>query len=203
MARLCGVNAERGDPMTDVAHCWTFLRLGRFAAAGREDPGDSRQVGNGGMAYFALGHCHNPAIRAGRPPNLAPSPVQQLVRGGLVYQTAAQRHRPGCRRLIAARLALSKLRLAIVLVLGTLLTPVFAVEAQQARPVYRIGFLRNGPPPESFIGGFRQGLRELGYVDGQNISIEYGLADSAEQLPNAVAELARRNVDVIDRKSVV
>jgi hypothetical protein len=110
--------------MTDVAHCRTSLRLGRFAAAGGEGPGDSRQVGNGGMAYFALGHCHNPAIRAGRPTNSTPPPVQQLVRGGCVYQTAAQRHRPGCRRLIAARMALSKLRLAIVLVLGTLLTPV-------------------------------------------------------------------------------
>jgi putative ABC transport system substrate-binding protein len=157
---------------------------------------DSRQIGNCGMAYLALGHCHDPAIRAGRPPNLTPSPVQQLVRGGCVYQTAAQHHRLWCRRLIAARMALSKLRFAIVLVLGTLLTPVFAVEAQQA-PVYRIGFLRNGPPPESFIGGFRQGLRELGYIDGQNISIEYGLADTAEQLPSAAAELVRRNVDVI------
>jgi putative ABC transport system substrate-binding protein len=182
--------------MTDAAHCRTSLRFARFAVAGGEHPGDRRQVGNGGMAYFALDHCHNPAIRAGRPPNRTPSPVQQLVRGGCVYQTAAQHCRLGCRRLIAPRMALSKLRFAIVLVLGTLLTPVFAVEAQHA-PIHRIGFLRNGPPPESFIGAFRQGLRELGYVDGQNINIEYGLADSEEQLPNAAAELVRRNVDVI------
>jgi putative ABC transport system substrate-binding protein len=184
--------------MTDIAHCRTSLRLGRFDAAGGEDPGDSRQVGNGGMAYFALGHCHNPAIGAGRPPNVTPSPVQQLVRGGCVYQTAAQRHRlgdgPPDR---AGGMTLNALRLAIVLFLGSFLASILTAEAQQARPVYRIGFLRNGPPPESFIGGFRQGLRELGYVDGQNISIEYGLADSAEQLPNAAAELVRRNVDVI------
>jgi putative ABC transport system substrate-binding protein len=94
-------------------------------------------------------------------------------------------------------MTLNTLRLAIVLVLGPWLAPILAAEAQQARPVYRIGFLRNGPPPESFIAGFRQGLRELGYVDGQNISIEYGLAGSAEQLPDAAAELVRRNVDVI------
>jgi putative tryptophan/tyrosine transport system substrate-binding protein len=94
-------------------------------------------------------------------------------------------------------MTLNTLRLAIVLVLGPWLAPILAVEAQQARPVYRIGFLRNGPPPESFIAGFRQGLRELGYVDGQNISIEYGLAGNAEQLPDAAAELVRRNVDVI------
>jgi ABC transporter substrate binding protein len=184
--------------MTDIAHCRTSLRRGRFDAAGGEDPGDSRQVGNGGMAYFAVGHCHNPAIGAGRPPNLAPSPVQQLVRGGCVYQTAAQRHRlgdgPPDR---AGGMTLNALRLAIVLFLGSFLASILTAEAQQARPVYRIGFLRNGPPPESFISGFRQGLRELGYVDGQNISIEFGLADSAEQLPNAAAELVRHNVDVI------
>jgi ABC-type uncharacterized transport system substrate-binding protein len=72
-----------------------------------------------------------------------------------------------------------------------------AVEAQQAAKVYRVGFLRNGPPPDTFVEGLRQGLRELGYVEGQNISIEYGLADSADQLPLAAAQLVRLNVDVI------
>jgi putative ABC transport system substrate-binding protein len=93
--------------------------------------------------------------------------------------------------------ALNTFRLAIVLILGSLLASISAAEAQQAGPVYRIGFLRNGPPPETFIDGLRQGLRELGYVEGQNISIEYGLAGSADQLPEAAAELVRRNVDVI------
>jgi len=94
-------------------------------------------------------------------------------------------------------MTLDAFRLTIVLVLGALLAPLPAAEAQQAKPVYRIGFLRNGPPPESFIGGFRQGLRDLGYVEGQNISIEYGLAGSADQLPDAAAELVHRNVDLI------
>ena len=94
-------------------------------------------------------------------------------------------------------MALNALRLAIALVLAPLLAPILAAEAQQAKPVYRIGFLRNGPPPETFIGGLRQGLRELGYVEGQNISIEYGLAGSADQLPDAAAELVHRKVDII------
>ena len=47
------------------------------------------------------------------------------------------------------------------------------------------------------MGGFRRGLREFGYVEGQNISIEYGLAGNADQLPDAAAELVHRNVDVI------
>jgi putative ABC transport system substrate-binding protein len=87
-------------------------------------------------------------------------------------------------------------RFSVVLVLGTLLLPVRAIEAEQT-PIYRVGFLRNGPPPATFIGGLRQGLRELGYIEGQNLLIEYGLADSTDGLPQAAAELAHRNVDVI------
>jgi putative ABC transport system substrate-binding protein len=92
---------------------------------------------------------------------------------------------------------LNGLRLAIVFALGLFLAPALADETPQVRPVYRIGFLRNGPPPRTFIDSFRQGLRELGYVEGQNISIEYGLAASADQLPEAAAELVGRDVDVI------
>ena len=50
-----------------------------------------------------------------------------------------------------------------------------SADTQQTRKVYRIGFLRNGPPPETFVDGLRQGLREVGYIEGQNISIEFGL----------------------------
>jgi putative ABC transport system substrate-binding protein len=74
-------------------------------------------------------------------------------------------------------------------VTGLLAAPL-AAAAQQPGKVYRIGFLRNGPPPETFIEGLRTGLRELGYVEGQNISIEYGLARSADDLPSAAARLA-------------
>jgi putative tryptophan/tyrosine transport system substrate-binding protein len=70
-------------------------------------------------------------------------------------------------------------------------------EAQQAPKTWRIGFLRNGPPPKTFIEGLRHGLRDLGYVDGQNIAIEYGLAETADQLPRVAAELVRRKIDVI------
>ena len=63
--------------------------------------------------------------------------------------------------------------------------------------VSRVGFLRFGSPPPGFIEGFRQGLRELGYVEGQNIIIEYGLAQSAAQLPDVAADLVRLKVDVL------
>ncbi len=55
------------------------------------------------------------------------------------------------------------------------------VHAQQVK---RIGFLRVGPPPEHFIAGFRRGLREQGLIEGQNVLIEWGLADSLARLPD-------------------
>ena len=69
--------------------------------------------------------------------------------------------------------------------------------AQEAGKVRRLGFLRIGPPPSAWIEGLRQGLRELGYIDGRNIAIEFGLASSVAQLPEVVAELVRLKVDVI------
>jgi putative tryptophan/tyrosine transport system substrate-binding protein len=71
----------------------------------------------------------------------------------------------------------------------------FAALAQE--PVRRIGFVRVGPPPATFIDGFRQGLREQGLVEGQHFVIEYSLAQSAAQIPDAAAELVRRKVDII------
>ena len=70
-------------------------------------------------------------------------------------------------------------------------------DAQALKQVHRIGFLRVGPPPASFVDGFRQGLREQGYVEGQHYVIEYSLAQSAAQIPEAAAELVRRKVDII------
>ncbi len=86
--------------------------------------------------------------------------------------------------------------LILTLALGILLAPL-AAEAQQAGKVNRIGFLRVGPPPTTWIEGFRQGLRELGYLEGQNVTIEYGLARSVAQLPDVAAELVRLKVDVL------
>jgi putative ABC transport system substrate-binding protein len=84
--------------------------------------------------------------------------------------------------------------LAVVLVLTG--APLLA-DAQQVGKVNRVGFLRFGSIPPAFIVGFRQGLREQGYVEGQNIIIEYGLAQSAAQLPHVAAELVRLKVDVL------
>ena len=89
-------------------------------------------------------------------------------------------------------------RRAFIIFLGCAVSawPIAAL-AQAARKLRRIGFLRVGSPPAAFIDGFRQGLRELGLVEGQDFVVEYVLAQSAEQIPDAAAELAHRRVDII------
>jgi putative ABC transport system substrate-binding protein len=73
------------------------------------------------------------------------------------------------------------------------------VRAQQPAKVARIGFLGLGPASawSSRVEALRAGLRDLGYVEGKNIVIEFRWADSVEQLPALAAELVRMNVDVI------
>src|SRR5262249_46470604 len=56
------------------------------------------------------------------------------------------------------------------------------ISARAQADIKRIGFLRIGPPPSAWIEALRQGLRELGYTEGQNISFEFGLAPDVAQL---------------------
>jgi putative ABC transport system substrate-binding protein len=71
-----------------------------------------------------------------------------------------------------------------------------AAEAQQ-RKVYRIGFLSSGPHPSVVHEGFRQGLRDLGWVEGQNILVDYRFGDGHERLPALAAELVQLKLDII------
>src|SRR5262245_25293047 len=72
-----------------------------------------------------------------------------------------------------------------------------SVGAQQPKKVPRIGFLAATLQPH-YVEAFQRGLRELGYVEGQNITIEYRFADGKfERLPDLAAELVRLKVDVI------
>jgi putative ABC transport system substrate-binding protein len=74
------------------------------------------------------------------------------------------------------------------------------VEAQQPARISRIGILAwaSAPVISIRVEAFRQRLRELGYVEGKNIAIEYRYAEGKrERLPDLAAELVRLNVDVI------
>src|SRR5437879_997038 len=92
---------------------------------------------------------------------------------------------------------LNTVRLVVMLALVILMAPLIA-EAQQVGKVPRIGFLRAGPLPQDFLQGFQQGLRDHGYIEGQNIVIEYRFTDgSTGELANLVAELLQGKVDVV------
>ena len=86
----------------------------------------------------------------------------------------------------------------VALLVGLTLASVRLVEAQQPKKVPRIGLLRAGSPPDSYVEAFRQGLRELGYIESQNIAVEYRWAEGKpERIPDLTAELVRLKVDVI------
>jgi ABC-type uncharacterized transport system substrate-binding protein len=89
-----------------------------------------------------------------------------------------------------------------VMVILSILAAQVATEAQQPTKVYRIGYLTPGSAPLSqstpLLNAFRQRLRELGYVEGQNLVIEERYAEgNEERLHDLTAELVRLKMDVI------
>jgi putative tryptophan/tyrosine transport system substrate-binding protein len=86
---------------------------------------------------------------------------------------------------------------AVVLVVILALAPL-AADAQQAK-VYRVGILSTGNPRSTAIyQALEQRLHELGYIEGQNLAIEFRNAEgSTDRLPGLAAELVRLKVDVV------
>jgi putative ABC transport system substrate-binding protein len=89
--------------------------------------------------------------------------------------------------------------LAVILAVGVSLAPL-AADGQLERKVPRIGVLGPRTPSDGmpFLEAFRQGLSEFGWVEGQNVVIEYRFAEGRyNRLPDLAAELVRLKVDVI------
>jgi len=87
----------------------------------------------------------------------------------------------------------------VSLILAILLAS-FAAEAQEAGKVYRVGVLETTPVAlnAANLNAFRLGLKELGYVEGRNLVIEYRSADGRpERFPALATELVRSKVDLI------
>jgi putative tryptophan/tyrosine transport system substrate-binding protein len=86
----------------------------------------------------------------------------------------------------------------LILVSTAIALPLAARAQQKAMPV--VGYLVTGSPGPNapFAAAFREGLRETGYVEGQNLAIEYRWAEGHyDRLPALAADLVARNVDVI------
>jgi putative tryptophan/tyrosine transport system substrate-binding protein len=88
----------------------------------------------------------------------------------------------------------------VVLLVGLVLASVHPAEAQQTGKVPTIGFLAAGSPStdKPYVDAFRQGLRDLGYIEGKNIAIERRYAEGkAERAPDLASDLVRLEVAVL------
>ena len=89
--------------------------------------------------------------------------------------------------------------LAVILTLGLILMP-RAVEAQQPGKVPRVGYLGVGPPEcklNPLSEAFYQGFRDLGYIPGQNITVDRRCHSTADEMRKVLSEFVDRKVDVI------
>jgi len=91
-------------------------------------------------------------------------------------------------------------KIVICSLLSVFLLTVFPAQAQQPKKVTRIGYLSSQDPAyeSARAEGIRLALRELGYIEGQNIAIDYRYSEGkTDRAPELVAELVRLNVDIL------
>jgi putative tryptophan/tyrosine transport system substrate-binding protein len=87
---------------------------------------------------------------------------------------------------------------AMFLMIGSALSSSATVEAQPARKLPRIGVIAERASPDPMVEAFLEGLRDLGYIDGQNIVIEKRYGQGAvDKYPELAAELVGLKVDVL------
>jgi ABC-type sugar transport system substrate-binding protein len=89
-------------------------------------------------------------------------------------------------------------RSAVAFLVVALVAAPLATEAQGSAKVLRIGWLHPQSLPDQWVEGFRQGVREHGYVEGRDFVIERRWGDgNFDRLPAMAADLVRLNVDVV------
>ena len=91
------------------------------------------------------------------------------------------------------------IKTTVVFLVGLALGLVHVSEAQQPKKVPRIGYVSSGDPStEPRLAAFRRGLRDLGYIEGKNIQVEYRYAEGKpDEVPGLVTELVQLKVDVL------
>jgi putative tryptophan/tyrosine transport system substrate-binding protein len=122
--------------------------------------------------------------------------------GGCMFcpGSGTKQAQPAVRRKAIGGGEMNKRKLGSFALCAMLFALCLPAEAQQPKKIPRIGFL--AAPSQSFFSaraeGFRQGLRDLGYIEGKNILIEYRYAEGNQgRLPDLAAELVSLKVDVI------
>jgi putative ABC transport system substrate-binding protein len=91
-----------------------------------------------------------------------------------------------------------KKKITVLTLCAVLLALGVSAQAQQPAKVHKIGVLRADSPPNLSAETFQQAMRDLGYVEGKNLFIEYRYAEGkVDRLPALAEELVRLNVDVI------
>jgi putative tryptophan/tyrosine transport system substrate-binding protein len=98
-------------------------------------------------------------------------------------------------------MGMKKAALLSILVVAVLLAVAVIAEAQQPMKIRRIGFVSasgDANTPGPLVEAFRQKLRDLGYIEGKNILVEYRYAEGDfDRVPGLVAEVVRLKVDVL------
>jgi putative tryptophan/tyrosine transport system substrate-binding protein len=91
------------------------------------------------------------------------------------------------------------IKITIVFLVGLAFGSVHVSEAQQPKKVPRIGYVSSGDPStEPRLAAFRRGLRDLGYIEGKNIQVEYRYIEGKpDEVPGLVTELVQLKVDVL------
>src|SRR5262245_13088185 len=95
---------------------------------------------------------------------------------------------------------MKKIAASSIFVLVTLLSLAVIAQAQEPKKVPRIGFIAGGSPStdQHYVDAFRQGLSDLGHVEGKNIAIEWRYAEGkVERAPDLARDLVRLNVAVL------
>src|SRR5262244_2466108 len=89
-------------------------------------------------------------------------------------------------------------RRELIVALGSVTAWPLAARAQQQSVMPVVGFVNAGLPDASLVAGFRKGLNETGYIESQNVTVEYHwLEGQFDRLPALMADLVRRRVAVI------
>jgi putative ABC transport system substrate-binding protein len=90
-----------------------------------------------------------------------------------------------------------KKNIIVSTVVGLILASFYPVQAQQPAKMRKIGFLNQTGAFSANVEAFRQGMRELGYIEGQNIVIEFRSGQSRDRLTELTTELVRQKVEII------